>query len=154
MLSSLRPYKYWIEDGKYIFDTPSGARYVAYFLDLSFISDNLFTFNFDREVEGTRKIIDSQVFDTICTILGRFFQSHVVSMLLVCDSQGGREEARKRLFDSWFSRLAPKNLMKIDRSGYAEEYRLFVSIIVWQDNPNKDKMIAILDEYCSSMLDY
>ena len=47
MLSSLRPYDYWVEDGQYHFKTPSGAVYVAYFLKLPF-ADNLYTFNFDR----------------------------------------------------------------------------------------------------------
>ena len=47
MLSSLRPYDYWVEDEQYHFRTPSGATYVAYFLKLPF-ADNLYTFNFDR----------------------------------------------------------------------------------------------------------
>lgn len=57
MLSSLRPYDYWVEDGQYHFKTPSGATYVAYFLKLPF-ADNLYTFNFDRLDPGVDGMVD------------------------------------------------------------------------------------------------
>ena len=73
-------------------------------------------------------------------------------MLVACDSSDGREAARMRLFDSWYRRLAPEDLKKIDRCGQAEEYRLFLSLFVWDDNPDKDRLISILDEYCKELL--
>lgn len=152
MSSSLHPYRYWEDAGQYFFDTPSGARYVAYFLDLSFITNNLFTFNFDRIIDGERGIIDNQVFDTVCAILESFFVNHLHSILLVCDSSDGREEARMRLFNTWFNRAAPKGLSKIDRAGKAENYNLFISLLIWDSNPDKTKMVAILEEYCLTML--
>ena len=33
-----------------------------------------------------------------------------------------------------------------------EEYRLFLSLFVWDDNPDKDRLVAILDEYCQDLL--
>ena len=51
MLSSLRPYDYWVEDGQYHFKTPSGATYVAYFLKLPF-ADNLYTFILAGSIPG------------------------------------------------------------------------------------------------------
>lgn len=73
MLSSLRPYDYWVEDGQYHFKTPSGAVYVAYFLKLPF-ADNLYTFNFARLNPGVDGMVDECVSDTICAILVKFFQ--------------------------------------------------------------------------------
>jgi hypothetical protein len=73
-------------------------------------------------------------------------------MLLVCDTIDGREEARMRLFNSWFIRIAPEGLTKIDRSGKAEAYNLFVSLLVWADNPMRDALVSILEEYCQTML--
>ena len=73
-------------------------------------------------------------------------------MLLVCDTTDGREEARMRLFNSWFTRIAPEGLTKIDRSGKAEEYNLFVSLLVWADNPMRDTLVSLLEEYCNAML--
>lgn len=35
----------WESNGQYYFDTPSGARYVAYFLYLSSFAVNLYSFN-------------------------------------------------------------------------------------------------------------
>jgi hypothetical protein len=152
MLSSLHPYRYWEEDGQYFFNTPSGAQYVAYFLELPF-AKNLYTFNFDKLHLGTHGVVDVYVCDTICTILALFFQKHQDSMLVACDSSDGREAARMRLFESWYRRLAPEELKKIDRSGQAEEYRLFLSLFVWDDNPDKERLITILDEYCRDLLE-
>ena len=153
MSGSLHPYSFWQEDGKYFFDTPSGARYVAYFLDLSSFAEHLYTFNFDRIRERQRDIADSHVFDTICSILEGFFVKHRNALLLVCDSIDGHEAARMRLFDSWFHRIAPLGLLKIDRKGVAETYNLLVSFLIWDDNPDKDYLVAKLDEYCSAMLE-
>ncbi len=152
MLSSLHPYRYWEEDGQYFFNTPSGAQYVAYFLELPF-AENLYTFNFDWLHSGIHGVVDACVCDTICTILAVFFQKHQDSMLVACDSSDGREEARMRLFESWFKRFAPEELKKIDRSGQADEYRLFLSLFVWDDNPDKSRLVAIFDEYCRDLLD-
>ena len=152
MSNLLRPYNYWESNGQYFFDTLSGARYVAYFLDLSSFAENLYTFNFDRIQDGAPNNVDSNVFDTICAILQEFFFNHQNSMLLVCDTTDGREEARMRLFNSWFIRIAPEGLTKIDRSGKAEEYNLFVSLLVWADNPMRDTLVSLLEEYCKAML--
>ncbi len=43
-------------------------------------------------------------------------------MLIVSDSIDGREEARMRLFNSWFIRIAPEGLIKIDSVSLLEEY--------------------------------
>ena len=151
MLSSLRPYDYWVEDGQYHFKTPSGATYVAYFLKLPF-ADNLFTFNFDRLNPGVDGMVDAYVSDTICAILVKFFQNHLDSMLITCDSSDGREMVRKRLFESWYLSYAPPELIKIDRCGRTEDYNLVLSLFVWDDNPDKERLIAVLDEYCSDLL--
>ena len=35
----------------------------------------------------------------------------------------------------------------------AETYNLLVSFLIWDDNPDKDYLVAKLDEYCSAMLE-
>lgn len=149
MSSSLHPYRYWIEDDKYLFRTPSGALYVAYFLDLCSLAENLFTFNFDRVSMGDKGVVDTQVCDTVCTILASFFKEHINSILIVCDSADGREKARMRLFNAWFNRIAPEGLIKVDRTGRTSSYELFVSILLWQDNPAKEQLKALLEDYCN-----
>lgn len=151
MSSLLHPYSFWIKEGQYFFDTPSGTQYVAYFLELP-IAKNLYTFNFDRIQLGSQKIPNEYVFDTICFILLEFFKKHTNSMLIVCDSSDGREEARMRLFNSWYKRISPKGLNKINKSGRAETYNLLISILFWNDNPNKDQLLLLLDEYFNTML--
>lgn len=151
MSSSLRPYSYWEENGQYFFDTPSGAQYVAYFLELPFAED-LYTFNFEKLHRGKYGVVDCHVFDTICHFLWRFFQNHRNSMLIACDTADGREKARMRLFESWYKRMAPNGISKIDRHGKADNYELFLSLLVWDHNPNKAKLLSILEDYCETML--
>jgi hypothetical protein len=75
-------------------------------------------------------------------------------MLITCDSSDGREMVRKRLFESWFLSYAPPELKKIDRCGRTESYNLVLSLFVWDDNPDKERLIAVLDEYCNDLLSY
>ena len=152
MSSSLHPYNYYLEGDKYLFLTDSGALYAAYFLDLSTLAPDLYTFNFDRIHDGAPGVVDNRVFDTVCTILEKFFQEHRNSMLIVCDTADGREGARMRLFNSWYERIAPEGLLKVDRAGRADIYSLFVSLLVWNDNPARERLVTILDEYCQTML--
>ena len=151
MSNSLHPYSYQEREGQYYFTTPSGAKYVAYFLELP-LAPHLFTFNFDRIKDGRQTVVDTNVFDTVCSILATFFQNHQDAMLVVCDTVDGREMARMRLFQSWYLRIAPKELLKIDKTGKAENYNLLVSLLVWDDNPHKAELLSLLDEYCTMML--
>lgn len=151
MSSSLHPYSCQEKEGQYYFTTPSGAEYVAYFLELP-LAPHLFTFNFDRVKDGSKTTVDTNVFDTVCYILSAFFQNHQDAMLMVCDTADGREMARMRLFQSWYLKIAPKELLKIDKTGKAENYNLFVSLLFWSDNPNKEELLSLLDEYCAMML--
>ena len=91
----------------------------------------------------------TQVCDTVCTILASFFKEHINSILIVCDSADGREKARMRLFNAWFDRIAPEGLIKVDRTGRTSSYELFVSILLWQDNPAKEQLKALLEDYCN-----
>ena len=151
MSNSLRPYNYWKEDGQYIFETSSGTRYTAYFLALNSFSDNLYTFNFDRVLDGNGCRFDGRVRDTICTILKSFFETHSNALLLVCDSFDGKERARKRLFSLWFEKNAPEGLLKIDREQLTEDYNLFASLMIWDNNPQKEEILIKFEEYCSSI---
>lgn len=152
MSNLLHPYSYWLEDGKYLFRTPSNALYAAYFLDLTHFADNLFTFNFDKVKQGDKRIVDKFVFDTICTILIHFFENHRKSILLVCDSSDGREKARKRLFDIWFHRIPTTHLLKIDKTCKTADYDLILSLLMWDDNQARQTLIGWLDEYCEMLL--
>ena len=152
MSSSLHPYKYWKQEEAYYFDTPSGKRYIANFLQYPNLSENLYIFNFDILTSGTANVPDENVFDTICTILQEFFRAHSNAMLVTCDSTDGREAARRRLFNAWYLKLSPSGLAKIDREGKADSYNLFISLFIWEDNPNKDSLIAFLNEFYEDML--
>ena len=76
MSSSLHPYSYWLQDGKYLFRTDSGALYAAYFLDLSSLAPNLFTFNFDRIVDGASGVwADNPDMQRLVSLLDEYCQT-------------------------------------------------------------------------------
>ena len=46
-------------------------------------------------------------------------------------------------------RIAPEGLIKVDRTGRTSSYELFVSILLCQDNPAKEQLKALLEDYCN-----
>lgn len=152
MSGSLHPYKYWKEEEAYYFNTPSGTKYVASFLQYPNLSDNLYVFNFDVVTTGTLSVYNEHVRDTICVILRNFFSLHAHSLLITCDTTDGRGKCRKRLFNQWYRMFAPSGLSKIDRDGKAESYDLFVSLFIWDDNPDKEQLLSFIDDFCSDLI--
>lgn len=157
MSALLHPYKFTVSDGKYCFKTESGIEYFAYFLDLSDIGPDLYTFSFERigplDQDGVEKCIPGKdVLDTICQILSDFFQKKTNAMLFVCDSSDGRAEGRRRLFSWKFESVNDGTYEKIDREGKTEFYSVYSSIIFRKDNPNKERLLEAFDQMCSDAL--
>ena len=67
-------------------------------------------------------------------------------MLMACDNTDGREEKRRLLFDIWYDIYSNNKLIKLDASMINESYRLYVSIYINKNNPNKEKIIDAFNE--------
>ena len=67
-------------------------------------------------------------------------------MLMACDNTDGREEKRRLLFDRWYDIYSNNKLIKLDASMINESYRLYVSIYINKNNPNKEKIIDAFNE--------
>lgn len=157
MSALLRSYEYSISEGRYYFETESGIKYFAYFLDLSEYGPNLYTFSFEKVeptgIEGTRKAAPGKdVLDTICQILSDFFQKKANAMLFVCDSTDGRAEGRRRLFSLKFASVNDGSFEKIDWDGNTDYYSVYSSIIFRKDNPNKDRLLEAFNQMCADTL--
>ena len=50
------------------------------------------------------------------------------------------------------SSLHPYNYWEEDGQYFFNTPQLFLSLFVWNDNPYKEQLIAILDEYCDDLL--
>ena len=65
---------------------------------------------------------------------------------MACDNTDGREEKRRLLFDRWYDIYSNNKLIKLDASMINESYRLYVSIYINKNNPNKEKIIDAFNE--------
>ena len=90
--------------------------------------------------------MDIRIGRTIAFILDVFFEKNENSMLMACDNTDGREEKRRLLFDRWYDIYSNNKLIKLDASMINESYRLYVSIYINKNNPNKEKIIDAFNE--------
>ena len=153
MSALLHPYKYSIEEGRYCFETESGIKYFAYFLDMSVYAPSLYTFSFEKlEDSDQKKKPGLFVLDTICQILQSFFEQHSNAVLFVCDSTDGRAEGRMRLFSKAFNQVNDGNYVKVDRQGHTSFYSVYSSLFFHIDNPDAETIISAFEEMCDDSL--
>ena len=123
-LNSLRPYSFFVdEDMRYTFTTDEGIVYHAYFLDYSMFMpqfSNIYMFNIEPE-EETAHPIDIRISHTIITILAKFFERNVNTMIMVCDNLDGKEHKRNMLFDRWYQKYGTSEIEKFDASAETED---------------------------------
>lgn len=122
-LNSLRPYNFKkVDDTNYYFETETGLKYHAYFIEMPNFN-NLYSFSFDKE-EGIG--VGARVKDTIISILGDFLDTEYNVLGYTCDTIDGKELARKRLFRYWFDTINDGTLQQIDFNAG----NVYVSLIV------------------------
>ncbi len=138
-LNSRLPYDLVQEGLTYYFVNKNGIKYRAYFVDISLYYPQFpDTYSFSFEPESQEKhSVDNRISATIVEILRRFFEKEENAMIMVCDSVDGKEEKRRKLFDRWFEKHADDSILKYDASAPLEDYRLFISIYLKKNNPNK-----------------
>jgi hypothetical protein len=139
------------EDGTYFFQTINGISYIAYFIDISFDSDiPLYSFSF--EPENGKGVYDERIATTILHILHKFFESHLNSMLFVCDVSDGKEKGRLRLFNRWYEEFHGYDiLLKMDYQATLPDYNLLASLLIHKENILKDLVIKQFQEFIETM---
>lgn len=146
MSSSLHPYSY-VQNGElaYEFTTVNGDVYVAYFLDMAAYSPyftDVYTFNFELRDSNTIPQQDGRVADTICVIMRRIFESNRNAVIITCDNTDHREQGRNRLFQQWYARFGDPSIYKIDRQYHSEDYDIYSSLLIHEQNPNREHIEA------------
>ena len=135
----------------YRFTTKDGINYRAYFINVSYLHPSFteaYSFNIEPEgdISSTHHPLDIRIGRTIAFIFDEFFEKNENSMLMACDNTDGREEKRRLLFDRWYDIYSNNKLIKLDASMINESYRLYVSIYINKNNPNKEKIIDAFNE--------
>lgn len=100
----------------YMFDTNGGGRYELAFVYSSELGEiPVYAFNIERIAKGKETAEDKDlVRDTVAYVLQLFFDDVDNAILSTCDVDDGMQMGRKRLFDSWYKKLAPPEIMMID----------------------------------------
>ena len=107
----------------YVFDTNGGGRYELAFVYSSELGEiPVYAFNIERIAKGTESDEDKNMIrNTVAFVLKIFFEEVDNAILSTCDVDDGMQMGRKRLFDSWYKKLAPSDIIMIDAqvdSGY------------------------------------
>ena len=90
---------------------------------------------------------DRSILPTIVAIISDFFTVNKRVILYICDDSDSRELARKRKFDTWFSRFGNHLFEKHDLPTVADgPERYFASIFFRSDNPNRLAIITAFDQ--------
>lgn len=143
------PYNYtYTQDQGYTFTTDYSIDYTAYFTDGSDyfsdfpeFKDNVVSFGFARINSATnnKKQQDDRIQYTVTSILENYLNSDPkVIILFICDTKDRQHQARKILFDKWYSSDNNKgSYYKIDEDVCTEEDCTYCSVIFHRDNPNE-----------------
>ena len=138
----LLPYDYYVNDSNvYIFSTVSGAKYTAYFIEMSFFeSCKLYSFSFEKE--NGYGFYDKRISITIFQIIKDFFEKNTDSLIFTCENSDRKHGFRNVLFRRWFNSYSGKEYIKHDK----EQDDLIISIILQTDNPLKDIILEEFDD--------
>jgi len=161
MLSYL--FKY-IDDttNSYLFETDTGIVYQIKFKptpylfgdEISDISEFIFEFIIEVVYNPFDNLPpnDKKIGLTVVSIFKDFYLKigNAVSVY-ICDSSDGKEFARKRKFDFWFSLYNNETFVKIDEVIIDEKKNIFpISLIISKLNPNRGVIIDAFIEMAIS----
>ena len=141
-----------VEELTFSLTTDKGVQYfIGFNEDHEFLSEGSYYFMIEN-VNGTHVEHDEKLLQTIFILVEEFFNQDPMIMLYVCDSKDKRQEARNRLFSSWFKRyknadqyiLHRKSIQGVNTSYYA-------GALMRVDNPAKDILIDLFDQFVATI---
>jgi hypothetical protein len=121
------------------FESDLGSSYYLYLTDVSetFNNASVYAFGFEVLSAEDETVFDSRISHTICYYLDRFFQEHDHVIVYIPSDYDQRDKARLRLFDRWYSRLAPYAVCReLDTARYSFQYdadKLFVVTLFFKN---------------------
>lgn len=132
----------------YCFSTDHGVEYKAYFLPFVFSGVKLYHFGFNTEKVSLKKVYDKKIQATIVAIIMDFFKRTENALLIVCDTQDGRQLARKRLFDKWYRSDGINTLFEKNDFDNSENH-FHASFFIKSDNPLRNHYRSIWQQWTS-----
>lgn len=143
------PYKVEQEDDAvFSFRTKHGIVYsVGFVPDTSFMKEGLYQFFIINESGRTARQ-DIDLLDTVRVIIEEFFAQKETVMLYICDTADKRQEARDRLFRSWFHTYISNDAYTMySESMTISNVRYFSSILLRKDHPLHNEVISSFHDF-------
>jgi len=137
-----------VEGQDYQFTTQSGDKYTAWFTEFFLQTQDqnellIYSFGFECSRNSTESSLrfDTRIKATIQNIIIEFFKKHPNDAILyICSSADGKARNRHITFSNWFNEFG-NNFTKCDSQIQYEGNDFYSSIIILNDNPQKDYLI-------------
>lgn len=146
------PYELFFSDGDFTFVTEQGIHYsISFTEEMSLGGCDTYQF-IVRKIDEKHSQRDPKVEATILSIIHEFFRLNQDVLLYICDTSDHREQARNRLFLTWFEKnvkagqfIIRRAHAKVDGEGF------YAAIIVDSTNPKLNAILSDFD-YTSKIL--
>lgn len=141
------PYKVWVEDGEYRFETDHGILYAVEFKEEeSFGSLSAYWFGLYNRTH-TASPGDVKVRATVTCIIEEFFKANPDILLYMCDSANDQQAQRNRLFLRWFNAYAQRQNFYIRTEMVIDEgEENYIAVIVQRSNPQLQTIVTMFDK--------
>ena len=144
---------YWViqlDDMLFRFRTKNGITYrVGFQEDRYFKVGNAYNF-FITNVDNSHTPRDLDVFKVISLILEEFFRQDASVMLYICDPTDHREKVRSLLYKRWYNNYPRRDELTLrDVEINFKGYIVYSGMIIRNDHPQHDEMLAAFDEFTS-----
>jgi hypothetical protein len=135
-----------VENG-YRFETDFGAVYELTFLLYPIVNTSkdylIYMFNIEPIKKG-KPCKDDRIRLTIECVLSMFFRENVNAIIVVMDSMDNKQNARQRLFDSWYKQSNYSHVEKYEAACETDDLQLLTILLIEKSNPFKSQ---ILEDY-------
>ena len=135
-----------VENG-YHFETDFGAIYELTFLLYPTVNTSedylMYMFNIEP-IKKSKPCKDDKIRLTIEHVLSIFFRENTNAIIVVIDSMDNKQNARQRLFDSWYKQSSYSNVEKYEAACETNDLHLLTMLLIEKSNPFKSQ---ILEDY-------
>ena len=141
-INRVAPYDVMFQNGKYVFKTDASIVFSVQFEQETELDNGYPVYWFHLiNSESKPSPRDSKVRDTIICIIEEFFCDSPDVLLYLCDSAGGQQAMRNRLFLRWFDTYELKErFLILNEKIITDGQEDYVSLIIRRNHPQLEEI--------------
>jgi hypothetical protein len=133
-----------VENG-YRFETDFGAVYELTFLLYPTINTSedylVYMFNIEQ-IRKSKPYKDDKIRLTIEHVLSIFFRKNINAIIVIMDSIDSKQNARKRLFDTWYTQSNYSHIEKYEATCETDDLQLLTMLLIEKGNPFRSQILG------------